>query len=161
MIKIFSIVKLLKFKVLHAQDFELQKLQTFLHKQLTAVLKTWWIHWITNICCCCGIPYFTTISLILCDWCYNNNTEHLLGTYYAMNFTRCCPMKHSDKKQSSHPKSVHIYHQTHQIIPIIPSNRTYTQHTTKQHNHLVYNHSLQSYKQSCLVVYSKQYKISV
>lgn len=45
--------------------------------------------------------------------------ENLLGAYYAINFTMRWTMKHSDKKRSSHPTSVHFYLQPHQTIPVI------------------------------------------
>ena len=58
----------------------------------------------------------------------------LLGAYCAINFTWGFTIKHSEKKQSSHPKSVHVYPQSHQTY----LQDAYTRHTVKQHNHWVY-----------------------
>lgn len=48
--------------------------------------------------------------------------------YYAINVTRHCTVKYSDTKQSSNPKSVNIYLQSHQTIPITNIYRTYRRH---------------------------------
>ena len=88
------------------------------------------------------------------------NKTNMLGKYYATKWN-----------ETSQPKSVHVYLLFHQQIPAIPSKniipKGHPQHTIKPHFHSVcifvaiFHTAHRATGSSSLVVYSKQYRISV
>ena len=89
-----------------------------------------------------------------------NKNKNMLSTYYATKWN-----------ETSQPKSVHVYLLFHQQIPAIPSKniipKGHPQHTIKPHFHSVcifvaiFHTAHRATGSSSLVVFSKQYRISV
>ena len=96
-----------------------------------------------------------------------NSNENMLSTYYVLQ-----NVEDAAWNETSHPKSVHVYLLSHQTIPAIQSNNDimptgHPQHTVKPHCHsvsvsvIIFHTSQRATGSSSLVVYSKQYRISV